>query len=302
MKQFLMEYLEEKRRDLELACENQVLPLALGNHIEEAPNYAYLGSGNPAHRVDFYRPTIQSTPLPVVVVLHGGGLVLGSKLQNRHFCATLCKKGYVVCAVDYRLAPEYTVFDQLQDISDALGYIRKVAPDFGGDPDRVFLVGEGAGAYLTVLTSAILKNPKASKAASVNTCHVPIERIALIGGMLYPLDSFGLLLSKPLFGSGFRQHPFWDYRSPNHPQINLFQPPTFLVTSSSDPLRRCTTRYARVLERNHCTYMLRHYSCNRTQINSFPIRTPALAQSRQVIDEVSGFFQGKFDILMDPYF
>lgn len=75
--------------------------------VEEIKNVPYASDGLPAHRLDIYRPRkAGGQKLPVIVNVHGGGLIIGCKEFNRYFCANLCKKGYLVFSVEYRLVPD----------------------------------------------------------------------------------------------------------------------------------------------------------------------------------------------------
>ena len=54
---------------------------------------AYADDGIKAHMLDIYRPEdSQEKILPVIINVHGGGLIIGNKEFNRYFCALLCKK------------------------------------------------------------------------------------------------------------------------------------------------------------------------------------------------------------------
>lgn len=75
--------------------------------VKEIKNVPYASDGLPAHRLDIYRPRkAGGQKLPVIVNVHGGGLIIGCKEFNRYFCANLCKKGYLVFSVEYRLVPD----------------------------------------------------------------------------------------------------------------------------------------------------------------------------------------------------
>ena len=68
----------------------------------------YAPDGNKAHRLDILEPDgmAPSSGWPVIINVHGGGLLLGSKEFNQYFCARLCTMGYLVFNVEYRLIPD----------------------------------------------------------------------------------------------------------------------------------------------------------------------------------------------------
>lgn len=86
----------------------------------------YVNDQNEAHRLDVFRPSESpDKELPIIFNVHGGGLIMGCKEFNRYFCARLCKLGYVVFSIEYRLVPEYTFYHQCTDYkqSDFAPYV-----------------------------------------------------------------------------------------------------------------------------------------------------------------------------------
>jgi acetyl esterase len=113
----------------------------------------YLPTGNPRHRLDIYRPAVQSGPLPVVVYMHGGAFHLLSK--NTHWLMGLAfaRAGYLAFNIDYRLAPQNPYPAAVSDICSALEWISEHAQSYGGDLSRLVFAGESAGGNLaTALT------------------------------------------------------------------------------------------------------------------------------------------------------
>ncbi len=96
---------------------------------------------------------------PVIVYIHGGAFVGGSSLEKHLDGSSLCRKGAVVVTVNYRLGPfgflctsdgikesghtgNYGLYDQVE----ALKWIRHNIKAFGGDPEKITLMGQSAGA------------------------------------------------------------------------------------------------------------------------------------------------------------
>lgn len=102
---------------------------------------------------DVYRPK-DRVLRPVVVWIHGGALMMGSRTSVprnlREFCE---REGYAIVSIDYRLAPEVKVKDVIEDVQDAFRWLRgEGAKQFHLDPLRVAVVGGSAGGYLTMMT------------------------------------------------------------------------------------------------------------------------------------------------------
>ncbi|MEL6939784.1 MAG: alpha/beta hydrolase [Cyanobacteria bacterium J06598_1] len=90
-------------------------------------------------------------PHPALVILYGGGWTRGDASENEAFGRFFAARGYVVVAIEYRLAPEYRYPAQVEDVSAALAFIRDRAADYEIDPARLSLVGWSAGAHLAML-------------------------------------------------------------------------------------------------------------------------------------------------------
>lgn len=103
--------------------------------------------------------------LPVLVWLHGGALTRGSSAVPVYDGRTFARDGVVFVSVNYRLGVEgYGLFPDapanpgLRDQLAALTWVRDAIAAFGGDPDRVTLAGQSAGA---ISTGALLAAPQA---------------------------------------------------------------------------------------------------------------------------------------------
>jgi acetyl esterase len=97
------------------------------------------------HRVDVYRPaTTEATP--VVIFFHGGGYSRGDKSDRSNIGHCLAREGILTLIASYRLAPEHKWPSGAEDVIAALRWAQTHVRRFGGAPDRIFLMGESAGA------------------------------------------------------------------------------------------------------------------------------------------------------------
>jgi arylformamidase len=113
-------------------------------------NIAYAKAGNERNLLDIYRPVAGSN-LPVVVWVHGGGWMRGSKDEMNHKPAAFVEKGYVFVPVNYRFVPDVTMDTIVRDVAKAVGWVHANVARHGGDPGRIFLMGHSAGAQLAAL-------------------------------------------------------------------------------------------------------------------------------------------------------
>ena len=142
--------------------DKRIAGLVLPEGIKEVNNIAYTDSGSPYQLLDVYYPENASGKLPVIVEIHGGGWMYGTKDLNKIYAQYLAARGFVVFNLSYRLVPEGLVPQQLQDISKALVKIKELMSEFPCDTDRILLTGDSAGGQLAVYTAAISLNEKLS--------------------------------------------------------------------------------------------------------------------------------------------
>jgi acetyl esterase len=89
-------------------------------------------------------------PHPVLIYFHGGGFAIGSKRTHRALAAAYASQGYLVCNVDYRLAPKHPFPAALEDACAAWLWAADHVAHYGGDPHCMTLAGESAGANLAL--------------------------------------------------------------------------------------------------------------------------------------------------------
>src|SRR5207244_6728579 len=118
------------------------------HRVELLRDLPYLPSGLGAHRLDVYRPTWLTGPLPVVLYLHGGGFRILSKDSHWIMALAFARRGFVVANVNYRLAPTHRYPAAVEDACAAYRWVSQNARAHGGDPDRLILAGDSAGANL----------------------------------------------------------------------------------------------------------------------------------------------------------
>jgi acetyl esterase/lipase len=99
--------------------------------------------------LDVYQPPVAGT-YPIVMQIYGGSWQNGSPASQEWFSRHFAERGYVVVAIDYRHAPEWKWPEQIVDVRTALYWISEEAHTFGGDPSRIVLTGQSAGAQLAM--------------------------------------------------------------------------------------------------------------------------------------------------------
>lgn len=115
-----------------------------------------IASGIPAR---VYWPQAASDDLPVVVFYHGGGWSIGD-LNTHDAVARAHAVGAeaIVVSVDYRLAPEHPFPAAVEDCWAALQWVGEHAAELGGDPRRIAVAGDSAGANLSAVVARLARD------------------------------------------------------------------------------------------------------------------------------------------------
>lgn len=103
------------------------------------------------------------TNAPVVVYIHGGGLLWGTKEElSDEMIEMYTKNGYGVFSINYRLAPQTKLQDILVDVQDAINWIELEVPkQFSIDSKKMAVVGSSAGGFLALCTGTFKNKPRA---------------------------------------------------------------------------------------------------------------------------------------------
>jgi len=172
-------------------------------------------------------------PHPIVIYLHGGGWVAGSSKSHRKLGMQFAEAGYLTLNLDYRLAPEHPFPAGLEDAVFALRWAHDNAKRYNGDPTKIVIGGDSAGANLAA--AAALEIGKDKSAAKLG---------ALL--LLYGLFDLQALMERGEGSSSGNNQNYLgtDYRSKfDDPRVSPIKgvkpgalPPTFIIAGTSDNL------------------------------------------------------------------
>ena len=144
--------LSEKEFALISASLRKMIPEESGE-VTDTRHVDYVGKGHPRQTLDLYFPDPKpDQPLPLVVYIHGGGWMGGSKQEARPVADALTSTGdYAVASINYRLIQDAVWPAQLDDCKAAIRFLRARAGQYGIDPDRIAVMGISAGGHLSAL-------------------------------------------------------------------------------------------------------------------------------------------------------
>jgi acetyl esterase/lipase len=213
--------------------------------------------GAPPAYLDIYTPDgAGGAPRPVILWVHGGGFIAGSVSTVSDYTILLAHAGYTVASLDYSLAPGSRYPVPVRQGNAALRYLRTNAGRFGGDPARIVLGGDSAGAQIASQLAAVQTDAALAGSMGLSAAVSPgtLRGVVLFCG-IYDMSTVG--------GSGFPalRTYLWAYTGTrswtSYPEISQLStvrnvtaqyPPTFLSDGDADPFRSQAAELASALK------------------------------------------------------
>jgi alpha-L-fucosidase 2 len=157
-------------------------------------------AGGQSLRMDAYVPE-GGGPFPAVIIVHGGAWVTGDRKRSvQPLFAPLSNAGFAWFSISYRLASTGDADSissgiasaallgaAVDDVRDAVGYVKRRAADYRVDPNRIALIGESAGGQLASM--AALKPTTEGPVAAVVAFYSPSNLANLVQTMKQIPDS-----------------------------------------------------------------------------------------------------------------
>lgn len=118
--------------------------------IEDTAYYEGEDADPLRHTLDLYLPQTE-VPFPLIVYVHGGAWVGGSKDSYANIGRALAAEGLGVVIINYRLSPGVTHPAHVEDLARAFAWVLDNIETYGGDPARIVLTGHSAGGHMVSL-------------------------------------------------------------------------------------------------------------------------------------------------------
>jgi acetyl esterase len=267
------------------------------------------GEPQPVHAVEdrdangvpvrVYHPS-GATNLPIFVVFHGGGWVIGNVDQYDGIARWLANaSGALVVSVDYRLAPEHPYPAPLDDSWTAVRWAADHATEIGGDPARIAVGGDSAGGNLAAVCALLARDAGGPELALQVLIYPVVD--CNFGTGSYAANGEGYVL-----GTDEMQWFFDNYTTghvdPTDWHVSPLRvadaggvAPALVLTAEYDPLRDEGQAYA---DRLRAAGVDVEYRCYEGMIHSF-FGLPAFDTARDAMDFVATGLQRAFGTL-DP--
>ncbi len=192
-------------------------------------NIPYTGDHARFHTLNILSPNF-SEKLPAIIHIHGGGWSAGKKEDYDNFCATISAEGFTVFSIDYSLAPDFNIYDQINDVFVAINYVIN-----NYDFDKLVISGDSAGGHLAALATALNLNPEARESYDLNhTIPFEISALFLTCPALSPRGNIiTRCLTAPTLAGEWRK--FREHLRVSDCIIDQY-PPTVIISSKADKL------------------------------------------------------------------
>lgn len=175
-------------------------------------------------QADVFQPQTKG-PHPTVLLVHGGGWKRGTRSEMNGIAEALARNGFAAVTVDYRLAPEHTHPAPLEDLQEAVRWVRRNDKRYGFDRDRVGVWGYSAGAQLAALL-ATRKGPPDTRVQAAVLGSIPSDLVYAGQG--------GIGLVRDYIGAPYSEAPeLYEDASPIL-KVSKRAPPTFIYYGTWD--------------------------------------------------------------------
>jgi acetyl esterase/lipase len=127
----------------------------LGNRFTVEANVVYKVANRYEAKLDVYRPSKASEPTPVVMMIHGGGWLFGTKEESVLYLLPYLQMGFAAVNVEYRMGSVSLAPAAVEDCLCALHWIGRNAKRYKFDLGKVVVTGGSAGGHLALTTAMI---------------------------------------------------------------------------------------------------------------------------------------------------
>lgn len=245
--------------------------------------------------VRIYRPTGEPN-LPVLVYLHGGGLVMGTNHSFEPLARALAAAcGAVVVAVEYRLAPENPPPAQFDDAYAATEWVAGNAGELGVDAGRLVVIGDSAGGSLAAGVSLAARDRRGPAIFAQVLLYPGLDRDMSVPSIT-SLGDAPMLARDDIdymhaLVDGDTGPPTDSYQVPANATDLTGLPPAIVLTAGCDPIRDWGERYAtRLRDAGVQTASTRYPG----MYHGFLMRSEATARGRLAIAELGGLLRARF--------
>lgn len=258
----MINWIMKKSGDIALKTDVGKLDLSrLPEEVTEIKDVSYVDDNEPGHKLDIF-VRMDGTKKPVLIDIHGGGFISEDKAMNRLFGNYMVKLGFVVFELNVRLAyPEWTVFDQIEDIDKGVRFALRCASEYEGDTDQLYIAGHSSGGVLAFAECMLSSSPDMLADFGLKERSYKYKGLITDCGLMHFYKSsiayWGM--RKMIFPKGYKEDERYKYLTAENNEYIQKLPKAALLTNSKDVLKKMTYYFDGVLNQKGVEHRLFEY-------------------------------------------
>lgn len=258
--------------------------------ISEVKDVSYIEDISVEHKLDIYYKSNNESK-PILIDIHGGGFISGYKEMDSLFANYLAQRGFVVFTLNYRLAyPTINVFDQIEDISNAVKWITSNAEKYEGNINEMYIAGHSAGGVLAIAESLLCHDKKMRDDFNIDERNYKYCGIILDCGVMHfycnNIAYWGM--RNMIFPKGYKKMNKYQYLVfENNDKLSAL-PKTFLLTNKKDNLKKITYYFKKVLDDHNVDNKLFDIGSDG---HMGIVYRPYSVENQKIIDRIQNYFE-----------
>ncbi|KRL89064.1 alpha/beta hydrolase [Lactobacillus kalixensis] len=193
--------------------------------------------------LDLYIPKNVEGKIPIIINIHGGGWVYGTKETYQFYGLGMAKRGFAFVNPSYILGPETTFPEELDQVNEYIHWVADHADEYNLDKDNVFLIGDSAGGQMAEQYTTILTNPEYREKFGYTLTDLNFRAVALNSPATFMLDP-GMLTGA--VNAYFKPEILKDPKTLDLLNVEKYITkdflPTFISTANEDFIHDCAVR------------------------------------------------------------
>ena len=258
----MINWIMKKSGDIALKTDVGKLDLSrLPEEVTEIKDVSYVDDNEPGHKLDIF-VRMDGTKKPVLIDIHGGGFISEDKAMNRLFGNYMAKLGFVVFELNVRLAyPEWTVFDQIEDIDKGVRFALRCASEYEGDTDQLYIAGHSSGGVLAFTECVLSSSPEMLADFGLKERSYKYKGLITDCGLMHfykrSIAYWGM--RKMIFPKRYKEDKRYRYLTAENNEYIQKLPKAALLTNSKDVLKKMTYYFDGVLKQKGVEHRLFEY-------------------------------------------
>ena len=191
----------------------------------------YISYRDTSLTLDYYKNYVINRPC--VIIIHGGSWSSGDSKQLPELNSFLVCNGYNVASINYRMAPKWKATAPVEDVANAIKYLKAHAGELHIDTSKFVLLGRSAGAQIALLAAYTLHNENIK---GVIDFYGPADMVWGYSVPANPLIMDSRKVMENYLGGTYAQVPQNYAASSPIEFVNRQSPPTLIIHGKNDVL------------------------------------------------------------------